>query len=117
MLARLRCFLRHTHDYQLRRQPGRLFLECAHCGHCSPGWVVAKKPGPLPAEPFHVLFDDFSIARVSEERGHRIGRTHPPMPGEFRLNLEPGVPEVADIRRRQHYRHRRGGKDVAKRFY
>ena len=38
-----KCRLFREHDYQVRREPGALFLECSRCGHRSPGWSVCER--------------------------------------------------------------------------
>lgn len=37
-----RCRLFREHDYDLRREPRALFLECRRCGHRSKGWNLSE---------------------------------------------------------------------------
>jgi hypothetical protein len=38
-----RCRLFREHDYQVRREPGALCLECRRCGHRSRGWDLPER--------------------------------------------------------------------------
>src|SRR5918992_632175 len=47
-----KCRLFRDHDYEMRRQPGVVFLECGRCGRRSHGWVldemrVRRETSPL----------------------------------------------------------------------
>jgi hypothetical protein len=57
MLKSLVCFLvrRGGHDYQLRRAPDALFLECLRCGRRSRGWKVPHHRVLRPVEPLRLL--------------------------------------------------------------
>jgi hypothetical protein len=61
-----KCRLFRDHDYDVRREPGALFLQCKRCGKRSDGWnlrrdgvnrdsplrlVFAESDGRLPATP------------------------------------------------------------------
>jgi hypothetical protein len=55
------CYLSGRHDYQVRCEPGAIFLACNHCGKRSMGWELraqnqmdARVPVPVTAGPRHV---------------------------------------------------------------
>ena len=37
------CYLLGQHEYDVRSEPGTMFLKCAHCGRRSAGWVLDEK--------------------------------------------------------------------------
>ena len=39
-----KCRLFGHHDYEMRRAPGSVFLECRHCGRRSKGWNLDQRP-------------------------------------------------------------------------
>ena len=45
------CYLSGKHDYQVRCEPGAIFLGCRHCGKRSMGWELraeAATPARVP---------------------------------------------------------------------
>ena len=50
------------HDYQLRREPGALLLECKRCGRRSPGWHLSDKPVRGTENPLRLLIADSGAA-------------------------------------------------------
>ena len=55
------CYLSGRHDYQVRCEPGAIFLACHHCGKRSMGWELraqnqmdARVPVPVTAGPRQV---------------------------------------------------------------
>jgi hypothetical protein len=66
MLKWITCYLSGRHDYQVRCEPGNVFLRCHNCGKRSMGWELrAEAPiearVPVPAGPSRVA----AQARVS----------------------------------------------------
>ena len=51
MWKAIRCRVFGEHDYQLRREPRALLLECQRCGHRSHGWNLAAEPRTQHLEP------------------------------------------------------------------
>jgi len=49
VFARVRQFMcgLHGHDQLMQFEKGRLYLQCASCGHESPGWDVTDTPPPM----------------------------------------------------------------------
>lgn len=50
-----KCRLFRDHDYDTRRQPGVMFLECRRCGHRSHGWVLDEMRVRRQASPLRLL--------------------------------------------------------------
>jgi hypothetical protein len=55
------CYLSGRHDYQVRCEPGAIFLACHHCGKRSMGWELraqarmdARVPVPATSGPRQV---------------------------------------------------------------
>lgn len=40
------CYLSGRHDYQVRCEPGAIFLTCHQCGRRSMGWELRPEPHP-----------------------------------------------------------------------
>jgi hypothetical protein len=38
------CYLSGRHEFDVRCEPGAIFLICAHCGKRSSGWAVQAQP-------------------------------------------------------------------------
>lgn len=38
-----KCRLFREHDYQLRREPRAMYLQCRRCGHRSSGWLLPQE--------------------------------------------------------------------------
>ena len=89
MFERLTCFIRREHDYRLRGQDGRVFLECRLCGDRSPGWDT--RPVRAAAPTLRLLLDD-RVALGSTPDSSRVASNEsprfPPLGGEPRLSLE-----------------------------
>ena len=34
----------YGHDFLIHREPRRMCLECTHCGHQTPGWLLTAVP-------------------------------------------------------------------------
>ena len=62
MLKYLVCCLarRGRHDYQLRRGPDTLFLECIRCGRRSRGWNVLPNRFKRAAEPLRLALAELT---------------------------------------------------------
>ncbi len=45
------------HDDQVRRAPGRLYLQCADCGRTTPGWDLRADGAAQTTVPAHVAPD------------------------------------------------------------
>jgi hypothetical protein len=51
MLKWISCYLSGRHDYQVRCEPGAIYLGCRHCGKRSMGWELQAErgiPAPIP---------------------------------------------------------------------
>jgi hypothetical protein len=58
-----KCRLFRDHDYQLRRLPGALFLECKRCGHRTNGWNLSEKRVNRADIPLRLFIADSGEAR------------------------------------------------------
>jgi len=45
MLKWISCYLSGRHDFQVRCEPGAIFLGCRHCGKRSMGWELRADRG------------------------------------------------------------------------
>ena len=45
MLKWISCYLSGRHDYQVRCEPGAIYLGCRHCGKRSMGWELRAERG------------------------------------------------------------------------
>ncbi len=88
MIERLRCLLRLRHDYQPQRAPGRVFLECTHCGQRSSGWKISRARPPQTRDEFRLLLDDVEIfPPANATQTHARPRTSS-RSDSFRLHLD-----------------------------
>lgn len=92
MWVRLNCFLRRRHLYRLRLNKGRMYMECADCGHRSQGWEMGPKARPLtPKRPtrsdLRIWLDD-TVATSAIEPSPESLRDPAPPRGELRLRLD-----------------------------
>jgi len=77
-----RCRLFRGHDFQLRRDPGALFLQCTRCGQRSEGWQLPEPRMKRSREPLRLLLAE------TESAGHAIVCVAALLaPGELRLTL------------------------------
>jgi hypothetical protein len=80
----VRCRLLRGHDFQLRRDPGALYLQCTHCGQRSEGWQLPEPRLKRSREPLRLLFAETEIA----SRSHPIVCVTTVLPpGELRLTF------------------------------
>jgi len=68
-----KCRLFREHDYQLRREPGALLLECKRCGHRSPGWNVSERRVRAADSPLRLL-----MAASGEAAARAVGAADEP---------------------------------------
>jgi hypothetical protein len=45
MLKWISCYLSGRHDFQVRCEPGAIYLGCRHCGKRSMGWELQAERG------------------------------------------------------------------------
>jgi hypothetical protein len=70
MFVRLTCLIRRRHRYRLRGLDGRVFMECAECGHRTQGWEMGPKAKPISdgaSASFRLWLDDTELLPSSEE--------------------------------------------------
>jgi|KBSSwiStaDraftv2_1062776.scaffolds.fasta_scaffold01412_18 hypothetical protein len=90
----LKCRLFRGHDFQLRRDPGALFLQCTHCGQRSEGWQLPEPRLKRSREPLRLLFAETESAAQS---AHTIVCVAALLtPGELRLTLA-GSPDAEPL--------------------
>jgi hypothetical protein len=87
--------LRGTHTYQVRVQPGQVFLECTCCRRRTRGWNLAAVSNRKAPETFRLLLDESVGARRAEARQPSASGARSALlsaSAEFRLHLEsPGA--------------------------
>lgn len=87
----VRCRLLRGHDFQLRRDPGALYLQCTHCGRRSEGWQLPEPRMKRSSDPLRLLLAD---AESAVHTGHPIACvTRLFTPGELRLTFA-GSPDT-----------------------
>src|SRR5215208_2321124 len=90
----VRCRLFRGHDFQMRRDPGALFLQCTHCGRRSEGWQLPEPRMKRSREPLRLLLAETESA---VHAGHAIVCVAALLtPGELRLTLA-GSPDAEQL--------------------
>ena len=75
----LKCRLFRGHDYQLRREPGVLLLECRCCGHRSRGWDWSEARGKRADSSLRLLIAEPGDRVRAVRAVDRAGPETPPM--------------------------------------
>jgi hypothetical protein len=84
------CRLFRDHDYQLRREPAALFLECKRCGHRSHGWNLAERRVRRADSTLRLLMADSGEAARAVRSAGTHSDTWVPLKdaGELRLTFD-----------------------------